>query len=235
MEGELLIVASEGRDRRGRSLHRSTRHLKAIGALLTGGSLLIAGAMSTFGGESFPIFGQFITVILILGAILIPISGLYVARTGSRFGGGGEDRFRRGAVRSLLLADWIGVVWSAPVVMEPNDLSAINLVIGAAFLFGAAWLGSLAMGRVGAGSPTWGLLIGIALAELPILAQTFLLMGGEGAFMTILVLVVSGPLAVQLLLLSDFGLMRLDVPAVDSAGEGDGGDSPFEVLETDTR
>lgn len=234
-EGDLLAVEPHGERDRAQTLQGSLRFLKvAASAWVAVGLFFVTPGVIYANGLGFPIFGDTLPLVLLLGLLLVPVSGLYVAIVGSRADGPRtEARFRRGALRSLLLADWIPLVWSATLVFDPQTPSVVDLFLGAIVLVTAAWLGAYVMGKMGARSVARGLLVGALFAELPAIGVGLSqVAGGEPLPVTLWVVLAGGPVATQLLLFADFGLIQLEVPDVEDTDVQEGSEDDFEVVET---
>lgn len=215
------------------------RFLKLLGGFWAGIGLFIGQFAMTYGGVTggFPLLGKAFPAVLLLGMVLVPFSGFYVATVGSWAGGGrDEGRFGRGAFRSLFLADWIAVLWGAFVVIDTQQPSGTGLFVSAVALVTAAWLGAFVVEQLGVGSLRRGLTAGLFIAELPALGLG-LYLAAEGTVLpgTLFGVLAGGPAAVQVLLLADFGLIQVDVPSVDEVQGSEEAGSGFEVLDAETR
>lgn len=232
-EGELLTVELNAEGARAQTLHGHLRVLKALAALWAGVGLAVGAFGTRYGGSSdFPLLGSTAPDVFALGMFLVPLAGLYVAIAGSRVGGGEKTaRFRRGALRSLVLVDWIPLVLGAAFFSRNGYPNPTGLVVGIGVLLVAAWSAAYMMEKAGVGSVSRGLLVGAAVGEIPAIGLGFFWwVTGSSLWFVLWGTALGGPAAVQMLLLADFGLIRLDLPTNNHGDHGEDANSAFEVV-----
>lgn len=235
-----MTGAHESSDEYSEVLERG-RILKLAGSLWTGAVLLFGGGVLLLLADlsEFPFVGGSIGILLGLGMLIVPITGLYVSTTPADHAtvkdrSEGERLSRRTWV-SVVAGDWIALVFGGALVMGKEMPSESELVVGMLGLVTAASMGALLAIRLTSLSSAYRVLIGLSIAFVPGLSYAFeafrrmekFFPGGD------LIIFVLAPIGIQMLLFSDALLIlggREDEP---STGGNSGGrvEEGFEVLD----